>query len=81
MTKKAYPCIGETFPMDSNLSKTAPKSGSLECESVKCSNRAFMRIDIQTNMFRGDDEVFFACKGCANLSSVEILSEWSGSHE
>ncbi len=74
MAKSKYPRIGDKFPMENNLSKTAPKSGSVRC--ARCHYRAgVMRIDVQVNRFRGDDDVFYLCQKCAWLPDHVILSK------
>ena len=80
MAKNKYPRIGNKFPMENNFSKTAPKSGSVRC--AMCHYGAgIMRIDIQVDWFRGNDDVFYLCQKCAWLPDHKILSELYDSKE
>ena len=72
MASEKYPRIGNKFPMEKNLSKTAPKSGSVRC-AVCYHGAGVMRIDVQVDWFRGNDDVFYLCQNCAWLPDHEIL--------
>lgn len=51
MSKKTYPVIG--------ASRKQRDTSQAKC---KCGQRATHKVDIQVNIFRGDDEVELACE-------------------
>lgn len=48
---KKYPVIGQT--------RKRPDTSQAKC---RCGQRATHKVDIQVNIFRGDDEVVLACE-------------------
>ncbi len=59
---KTYPCIGNTYKVH--------RRNCQICRQAK----AVVRIDVEVNYFRGDDEVFRACEKCRLLSAEDMLA-------